>query len=62
MNGEEFKAGNFGQSLRMNLFREHLGLDDSVDITDPLNEDFYRNVSCKQDYKIKNLTPNALKV
>lgn len=46
MNGADYKAGKFAQSLRMQLFREHLGLIDSpeVDIRDAVSENFYRNV------------------
>jgi len=49
MNGKEFQAGPFAQSLRKYLFREHLGLleDDTVDLRDPISEDFYRNVWIK---------------
>lgn len=43
MNQKEYKAGKFGLSLRLRLFREHLGLFDKpeVDIRDIVNEDFY---------------------
>ena len=46
MNGEPFEAGKFAQSLRKHLFREHLGLmdDDSIDLQDPISEDFYRKI------------------
>lgn len=49
MNGNDYKAGRFARSLRMNLFKEHLGLfdDSSVDITDPISDDFYNNVWLK---------------
>lgn len=49
MNGSDYKAGRFARSLRMNLFREHLGLfeDQSVDVTDPVTDDFYQNVWLK---------------
>jgi len=46
MNGQEYKAGKFAHSLRTQLFREHLGLLDSleVDIRDPVSDNFYRNI------------------
>jgi len=49
MNGQDYKAGRFARSLRMNLFREHLGLfdDNTVDVTDPISDDFYQNVWLK---------------
>lgn len=49
MNGAEFKAGMFGQSLRINLFREHLGIseEDPTDLTDIICEDFYRGIWIK---------------
>lgn len=49
MNGADYKAGRFARSLRMYLFREHLGLldDTTVDVTDPVSDDFYNNVWLK---------------
>ncbi|ODN06603.1 Phospholipase D1 [Orchesella cincta] len=49
MDGSDYKAGRFARSLRMHLFREHLGLfdDHNVDITDPISDDFYNNVWLK---------------
>jgi phospholipase D1/2 len=49
MDGAEYKAGRFAQSLRIHLFREHLGLmeDDQVDLRDPISEYFYREVWIK---------------
>lgn len=46
MNGVEYKAGKFGLTLRLQLFREHLGLLDKpeVDIRDAVSEKFYRNL------------------
>ena len=46
MDGKEYKAGKFAHSLRTRLFREHLGYleDDSMDLRDPISEDFYINV------------------
>jgi phospholipase D1/2 len=46
MNGQDYKAGKFAHTLRMQLFREHLGLLDNpeIDIRDPVSEHFYRNI------------------
>ncbi|XP_069675323.1 phospholipase D1 isoform X2 [Periplaneta americana] len=51
MNGTAYECGSYAGSLRKYLFREHLGLlgmqvpaDHSVDVSDPVSEDFYRNV------------------
>lgn len=46
MNGKEYKAGKFGLSLRLQLFREHLGLLDKpeVDIRDAVHDNFYHNI------------------
>lgn len=49
MNGEIVSIGLFGSSLRKQLFAEHLGLLDpmragSVDLTDPISDNFYNNV------------------
>ncbi|CAG7818835.1 unnamed protein product [Allacma fusca] len=46
MDGKEYKAGKFAHSLRVNLFREHLGLLQNleVDLRDPISDDFYVDV------------------
>ncbi|KAF2895275.1 hypothetical protein ILUMI_10901 [Ignelater luminosus] len=48
MNGRSFPSGMFAGSLRKRLFKEHLGLleveESSVDVTDPVVEQFYRGV------------------
>ena len=46
MDGKDYKAGKFAYSLRMRLFCEHLGYldDESVDLRDPVSQDFYDNV------------------
>jgi len=45
MGGKPYMAGKFPLSLRMNLWREHLGLhaDDSTNIMDPVLPETYRN-------------------
>ncbi|KAK6187642.1 hypothetical protein SNE40_005621 [Patella caerulea] len=50
INGREHFVGRFASSLRTTLFREHLGLSDSdtLDITDIVRQDFYKNIWLKQ--------------
>ncbi|XP_013413874.1 phospholipase D2-like [Lingula anatina] len=50
MDGEVFQAGKFAQSLRINLFREHLGYveDDNSKLLDPVIDSFYRGTWIKQ--------------
>ncbi|KAL5010636.1 hypothetical protein ScPMuIL_012941 [Solemya velum] len=51
MNGKRHMAGKFASSLRRTLFREHLGLSDtdtSVDLSDPVCDNFYKNVWIQQ--------------
>lgn len=47
MNDMDYKAGRFARSLRIDLFREHLGIDPSMDISDPISDDFFNNVWLK---------------
>ncbi|KAI7792627.1 phospholipase D1 [Triplophysa rosa] len=46
MDGEEYQAGRFGQSLRLECFRMILGAntDPSIDVTDPISDQFYKEV------------------
>lgn len=59
MNGESFPSGIYAGHLRKFLFREHLGLltvpPDTVDVTDPITDAFYKDVllkTSKQNTKI----------
>lgn len=40
MNGNKFRAAEFVLNLRINLFKEHFGLD-SNECVDPLNENMW---------------------
>ena len=43
MNGKDYKAANFAYSFRVNLFAEHLGLDNNDKILeDPLSDEFLK--------------------
>jgi phospholipase D1/2 len=45
MNGKPYKAGKFAGSLRLQLFREHLGLLESeVDILDAVHANVYEKI------------------
>ncbi|XP_073719791.1 phospholipase D1 isoform X2 [Misgurnus anguillicaudatus] len=46
MDGEEYQAGLFGRSLRLECFRMILGAntDPSIDVTDPISDQFYKEV------------------
>ncbi|RXN17116.1 phospholipase D1-like isoform X1 [Labeo rohita] len=46
MDGQEYQAGRFGLSLRMECFRMILGAntDSSIDVTDPISDQFYKEV------------------
>lgn len=46
MDGQEFQAGPFGLSLRLECFRMILGAntDPSIDVTDPISDQFYKEV------------------
>lgn len=48
MNGEPYQAGKFAHSLRTNLFREYLGSQSDVDVTDPVVDSFYKSTWGKQ--------------
>lgn len=61
MNNEELEVGKYASSLRKHLFKEHLGLlpaglgagdeIDEIDVSDPISDDFYRNVWTKTSQK-----------
>uniref|UniRef100_A0A8C1U6J0 Phospholipase n=1 Tax=Cyprinus carpio TaxID=7962 RepID=A0A8C1U6J0_CYPCA len=46
MDGQEYQAGRFGLSLRLECFRMILGAntDPSIDVTDPISDQFYKEV------------------
>uniref|UniRef100_A0A671Q2P8 Phospholipase n=1 Tax=Sinocyclocheilus anshuiensis TaxID=1608454 RepID=A0A671Q2P8_9TELE len=46
MDGQEYQAGCFGLSLRLECFRMILGAntDPSIDVTDPISDQFYKEV------------------
>ncbi|XP_021326023.1 phospholipase D1 [Danio rerio] len=46
MDGQEYQAGPFGLSLRLECFRMILGAntDPSIDVTDPISDQFYKEV------------------
>lgn len=52
MDGHSYQAGQYAGSLRMTLFKQHLGLLDpresrKVDIRDPISDSFYKEVWLK---------------
>ncbi|XDV47648.1 hypothetical protein PO909_017223 [Leuciscus waleckii] len=46
MDGQEYQAGRFGLSMRLECFRMILGAntDPSIDVTDPISDQFYKEV------------------
>ncbi|XP_046617254.1 phospholipase D2 isoform X1 [Neodiprion virginianus] len=53
MNGMSFACGKYGGSLRKQLFKEHLGIQDSeeeISLEDPVKKSFYHDIWCARSH------------